>query len=76
MHGVGAAPWLLRPVGRCHAAQLHHQSSPGPLPNCSPSHPLTYATQGFLTSDFSKRDEFSNVTRTEQWREQLDVSSV
>lgn len=27
--------------------------------------------KGFLTSDFSKRDEFSNTIRTEQWREQL-----
>lgn len=27
--------------------------------------------KGFLTSDFSKRDEFSNTTRTEQYREQL-----
>lgn len=30
--------------------------------------------KGFLTSDFSKRDEFSNTTRTEQYREQLRVS--
>jgi hypothetical protein len=30
--------------------------------------------KGFLTSDFSKRDEFSNTTRTGQWREQLQVS--
>lgn len=30
--------------------------------------------KGFLTSDFSKRDEFSNTTRTLQWREQLAVS--
>ncbi|KAJ9509060.1 hypothetical protein QJQ45_001547 [Haematococcus lacustris] len=29
--------------------------------------------KGFLTSDFSKRDEFSNTTRTEQWREQLQM---
>ena len=29
--------------------------------------------KGFGTSDFSKRDEFSNTTRTLQWREQLDV---
>lgn len=28
-------------------------------------------SKGFLTSDFSKRDEFSNVIRTEQYREQL-----
>lgn len=27
--------------------------------------------KGFLTSDFSKRDEFSNTVRTEQYREQL-----
>lgn len=27
--------------------------------------------RGFLTSDFSKRDEFSNTIRTEQYREQL-----
>eukprot|EP00798_Chlamydomonas_sp_ICE-L_P007547 gene7547-696_t len=27
--------------------------------------------KGFLTSDFSKRDEFSNTIRTEQFREQL-----
>ncbi|KAG2497850.1 hypothetical protein HYH03_004117 [Edaphochlamys debaryana] len=27
--------------------------------------------KGFLTSDFSKRDEFTNTIRTEQWREQL-----
>uniref|UniRef100_A0A7S0YM86 Flagellar associated protein n=1 Tax=Polytomella parva TaxID=51329 RepID=A0A7S0YM86_9CHLO len=31
--------------------------------------------KGFLTSDFSKRDEFSNVIRTEQWREQLSQES-
>lgn len=31
--------------------------------------------KGFLTSDFSKRDEFSNTTRTLQWREQLAVST-
>jgi hypothetical protein len=30
--------------------------------------------KGFLTSDFSKRDEFSNTVRTLQWREQLSVS--
>lgn len=30
--------------------------------------------KGFLTSDFSKRDEFSNTIRTNQWREQLTVS--
>uniref|UniRef100_A0A7S0R644 Flagellar associated protein n=1 Tax=Chlamydomonas leiostraca TaxID=1034604 RepID=A0A7S0R644_9CHLO len=29
--------------------------------------------KGFLTSDFSKRDEFSNTTRTKQWREQLKL---
>lgn len=29
--------------------------------------------KGFLTSDFSKRDEFSNTVRTAQWREQLKV---
>lgn len=29
--------------------------------------------KGFLTSDFSKRDEFSNTTRTKQWREQLSL---
>ena len=29
--------------------------------------------KGFLTSDFSKRDEFSNTVRTLQWREQLEV---
>mmetsp|Transcript_24638 Transcript_24638/g.67143 ORF Transcript_24638/g.67143 Transcript_24638/m.67143 type:complete len:243 (-) Transcript_24638:467-1195(-) len=29
--------------------------------------------KGFLTSDFSKRDEFSNVIRTGQWREQLQL---
>lgn len=29
--------------------------------------------KGFLTSDFSKRDEFTNTIRTEQWREQLKV---
>lgn len=29
--------------------------------------------KGFLTSDFSKRDEFSNTIRTEQWREQLSA---
>ena len=29
--------------------------------------------KGFLTSDFSKRDEFSNTVRTEQYREQLRV---
>ncbi|PNW77149.1 hypothetical protein CHLRE_10g424250v5 [Chlamydomonas reinhardtii] len=27
--------------------------------------------KGFYTSDFSKRDEFTNTIRTEQWREQL-----
>jgi len=31
--------------------------------------------KGFLTSDFSKRDEFSNTIRTGQWREQLKVST-
>lgn len=31
----------------------------------------TEKKKGFLTSDFSKRDEFSNVIRTEQYREQL-----
>ncbi len=31
--------------------------------------------KGFLTSDFSKRDEFSNTIRTGQWREQLKVSA-
>jgi hypothetical protein len=30
--------------------------------------------KGFLSSDFSKRDEFSNTVRTVQWREQLSVS--
>jgi hypothetical protein len=30
--------------------------------------------KGFGTSDFSKRDEFSNTVRTLQWREQLSVS--
>ncbi|PNH00139.1 hypothetical protein TSOC_014051, partial [Tetrabaena socialis] len=30
--------------------------------------------KGFQTSDFSKRDEFTNTIRTEQWREQLKVS--
>ncbi len=34
----------------------------------------TEKKRGFLTSDFSKRDEFSNTIRTEQWREQLVVS--
>ena len=29
--------------------------------------------KGFLTSDFSKRDEFSNTCRTGQYREQLKV---
>ncbi|EFJ33042.1 hypothetical protein SELMODRAFT_407154 [Selaginella moellendorffii] len=29
--------------------------------------------KGFLTSDFSKRDEFSNVVRTNQYREQLKM---
>lgn len=32
--------------------------------------------KGFLTSDFSKRDEFSNTIRTEQWREQLKQENV
>lgn len=32
--------------------------------------------KGFLTSDFSKRDEFSNTIRTNQWREQLTVSAL
>lgn len=32
--------------------------------------------KGFLTSDFSKRDEFSNTIRTEQWREQLKSEGV
>lgn len=31
--------------------------------------------KGFLTSDFSKRDEFSNTVRTLQWREQLAVGT-
>ncbi len=31
--------------------------------------------KGFLTSDYVKRDEFSNTIRTEQWREQLTVSA-
>ena len=29
--------------------------------------------KGFLTSDFSKRDEFSNTVRTAQYRELLSV---
>ena len=29
--------------------------------------------KGFLTSDFNKRDEFSNTVRTAQYRELLDV---
>lgn len=29
--------------------------------------------KGFLSSDFSKTDEFSNVCRTEQYRSQLKV---
>lgn len=29
--------------------------------------------KGFYTSDFTKRDEFTNTIRTEQWREQLKV---
>ena len=29
--------------------------------------------KGFLTSDWAKRDEFSNTVRTLQWREQLEV---
>ena len=29
--------------------------------------------KGFYTSDFNKRDEFTNTIRTEQWREQLKV---
>ena len=32
--------------------------------------------KGFYTSDFSKRDEFTNTIRTEQWREQLKVRAV
>ncbi len=32
--------------------------------------------KGFLTSDFSKRDEFSHTVRTQQWREQLQVQVV
>jgi hypothetical protein len=32
--------------------------------------------KGFLTSDFSKRDEFSNTIRTGQYREQLKVRAV
>jgi len=31
--------------------------------------------KGFLTSDFSKRDEFSNTIRTGQWREQLKLEN-
>ncbi|KXZ56178.1 hypothetical protein GPECTOR_1g153 [Gonium pectorale] len=31
----------------------------------------TEKKRGFQTSDFSKRDEFTNTIRTEQWREQL-----
>ena len=30
-------------------------------------------TKGFLTSDYSKRDEFSNTVRTAQYRELLTV---
>lgn len=33
----------------------------------------TEKKKGFLTSDFSKRDEFSNTIRTGQYREQLKV---
>jgi len=29
--------------------------------------------KGFLSSDFSKTDEFSNTIRTEQYRDQLKV---
>ena len=32
--------------------------------------------KGFLTSDFSKRDEFSNTVRTAQYRELLTVSGL
>jgi hypothetical protein len=32
--------------------------------------------KGFLTSDFSKRDEFSNTVRTLQYRELLDVGWI
>ena len=32
--------------------------------------------KGFLTSDFSKRDEFSNTVRTAQYRELLDVRRI
>ncbi|GLC36027.1 hypothetical protein PLESTB_000530700 [Pleodorina starrii] len=32
--------------------------------------------RGFQTSDFSKRDEFTNTIRTEQWREQLKAEGT
>jgi len=32
--------------------------------------------KGFLTSDFSKKDEFSNTVRTAQWREQLKQENM
>ena len=36
----------------------------------------TEKKKGFLTSDFSKRDEFSNTVRTLQYRELLDVGWI
>ncbi|EFJ44899.1 hypothetical protein VOLCADRAFT_106267 [Volvox carteri f. nagariensis] len=35
----------------------------------------TEKKRGFQTSDFSKRDEFTNTIRTEQWREQLQAEN-
>lgn len=32
--------------------------------------------KGFLSSDFSKTDEFGNTIRTEQYRDQLKVLTV
>lgn len=32
--------------------------------------------KGFLSSDFSKTDEFSNTIRTEQYRDQLKVGAL
>lgn len=54
----------------------HLQPIPHAAPSCrhTPCATCCLHLQGFLTSDFSKRDEFSNTIRTSQWREQLSVS--
>lgn len=59
--------------GQAHPALPTHPTSHSCQPACRRARPPLRFPQGFLTSDYSKRDEFSLTIRSEQYHQQIKV---